>query len=122
MHNPRYQLDAAEALIHDLQVLRRVVLADERQRPSGHCLPEQITVRQADYLTRKILTGQAPEWMDMVEGSAAARERLICLKTEVDRDASSQQLSAFFADKVLHDLRWVVGVKAAIGRDKRSAG
>ena len=108
-------------LADQLRVLGREVSFEHEHSSEFEAL-KHIAVRQADYLTRKVITCQAIAWIDVAGPTARARDRLAALKTEVDGESSSPQLSALFADKVIHDVRWAQGIQATMDDLERSAG
>jgi DNA-binding SARP family transcriptional activator len=114
------KFDVNESLVLDLQVLGRVVVAEERNSPPGRALLRYITVRQADYVTRRILNGQLLGWADEAEARKAVHRNLMKLKALVDGDAANENDCFHFADKVTHDVEWADHVRMAAGMGKQS--
>jgi len=102
------------SLAHDLKALGRVVLAEERSKRSAEGAQRYVALRQADYLTRKILTDKGPGWASGARAKRQARRMLIALKTQLDGEERDMATASLFADSVLHDVEWGDGIKRSL--------
>ncbi|HEX4401544.1 MAG TPA: hypothetical protein VHZ98_09475 [Galbitalea sp.] len=120
------------ALLDDLRTVGRVVRSEESLRSSGEPLDRQIGLRQAAWLTAKVLTGQANDW-DLAshymalqllvlsakhpalssdsEALGEIRSWLTGLKCRADEPLNNQEdMAELFADEVIGSVTFFGGL------------